>query len=77
MIPTVEPTVSAAGDKHRRPDRTKAHQPHSLKVFIVTSTEVGAPVFAPPHAPTFTQAAVRSAVSLAAPIGLSLLLAEF
>jgi hypothetical protein len=39
-----------------------------LKVFIVTSTEVGAPVFAPPHAPTFTQAAVRSAVSLAAPM---------
>jgi hypothetical protein len=37
-------------------------------------TEVAAPVFAPP-APTFTRAAVRFAVSFAALIGLSLLLA--
>ena len=37
-------------------------------------TEVAAPVFAP-AGPTFTQAAVRFAVSFAALIGLSLLLA--
>ena len=38
-------------------------------------TEVAAPVFAPTHAPTFTQAAVRFIVSFATLIGLSLLLA--
>ncbi|EIM31082.1 hypothetical protein [Microvirga lotononidis] len=38
-------------------------------------TEVAAPIFAPAHAPTFTQAAMRFVVSFAALIGLSLLLA--
>ena len=45
-----------------------------IKVLIMPPTEVAAPVFAP-VTPTFTQAAVRFAVSFAALIGLSLLLA--
>ncbi|WP_262299925.1 hypothetical protein [Microvirga sesbaniae] len=46
-----------------------------IEVFIMPPTEIAAPVFAPTHAPTFTQAAVRFVVSFAALIGLSLLLA--
>jgi len=43
-------------------------------VFIMPPTEVAASVFAP-VTPTFAQAAVRFAISFAALIGLSLLLA--
>jgi hypothetical protein len=56
---------------------TPAHfqsPPHSSKVLIMPPTEVAVPVFAP-VTPTFTQAAVRFAVSFAALISLSLLLA--
>ncbi|WP_201838479.1 hypothetical protein [Microvirga zambiensis] len=45
-----------------------------IEVFIMPPTEVAAPIFAPTHAPTFTQAAARFVVSFAALIGLSLLL---
>jgi hypothetical protein len=45
-----------------------------LKVFIMSHIQVAAPDHSP-AAPTFTQAAVRFAVSFAALIGLSLLLA--
>jgi hypothetical protein len=48
---------------------------NSLKVFIMSQTEVAAPDFPPVTAPTFTQAAVRFVVSFAALLGLSLLLA--
>lgn len=44
------------------------------KVLIMPPTEVAASVFAP-VTPTFAQAAVRFAISFAALIGLSLLLA--
>jgi hypothetical protein len=45
-----------------------------LTVFIMSQTQVATPDHSP-AAPTFTQAAVRFAVSFAALIGLSLLLA--
>jgi hypothetical protein len=45
-----------------------------LPVLIMSQTQVAAPATSP-AAPTFTQAAVRFAVSFAALIGLSLLLA--
>jgi hypothetical protein len=45
-----------------------------LKVFIMSQTQVAAPDHSP-ATPTFTQAAVRFAVSFVALIGLSLLLA--
>jgi hypothetical protein len=47
-----------------------------LKVFLMPQTEVAAPAFSPVPAPTFTAAAIRFAVSLAALIGISLLLAS-
>jgi hypothetical protein len=56
---------------------SRAHfrnQPHSSKVFIMPPTQVAASDYSP-AAPTFSQAAVRFAVSFAALIGLSLLLA--
>jgi hypothetical protein len=44
-----------------------------LTVFIMSQTQVATPATSP--APTFTQATIRFAVSFAALIGLSLLLA--
>jgi hypothetical protein len=47
-----------------------------LKVLIMRQTEVSAPDFSPVAAPTFTRAAIRFVTSLAALIGVSLLLAS-
>jgi hypothetical protein len=52
------------------------NQLHFLKVFTMRQTEVTAPAFSPVPAPTFTAAALRFIVSLAALIGVSLLLAD-
>jgi hypothetical protein len=46
-----------------------------LKVFIMRQTQVTAPAISPVLAPMFTAAALRFVVSLAALIGVSLLLA--
>ena len=85
----IGPAVCSAGYRHQRRNRphhagraagliaSRAHfrnQPYSSKVFVMPPTEVAAPDYSP-AAPTFTQAAVRFAVSFAALIGLSLLLA--
>lgn len=74
--------ISPEIDHRARVERQARHILHPLcqnqldssKVLIMPPTEVAAPVFAP-AAPTFTQAAVRFAISFAALIGLSLLLA--
>jgi hypothetical protein len=51
-------------------------QLNCLKVFIMRQTDVAVPGFFPASAPTFTGAAIRFVVSLAALIGISLLLAS-
>jgi len=52
------------------------NQLNCLKVFIMHQTEVTAPDFSPLSAPTFTWATIRFVASLAALIGISLLLAS-
>jgi len=52
------------------------NQLNFLKVFTMRQTEVAAPPFAPVLAPTFMAAAIRFVASLAALIGVSLLLAS-
>jgi len=47
-----------------------------LKVFIMHQTEVAAPDFSPLAAPTFAEATIRFVASIAALIGISLLLAS-
>jgi hypothetical protein len=47
-----------------------------LKVFAMRQTDVAMPDFSPVPPPTFTPAAIRFVVSLAALIGMSLLLAS-
>jgi hypothetical protein len=47
-----------------------------LKVFIMRQTDVAVPDFLAASTPTFTWAAIRFVVSLAALIGVSLLLAS-
>ncbi|KLK89758.1 hypothetical protein DC522_12900 [Microvirga sp. KLBC 81] len=52
------------------------NQLNFLKVFPMHQTEVAAPALPPGPAPTFTAAAIRFVASLAALIGVSLLLAS-
>jgi hypothetical protein len=83
--------VCPAGYRHQRANGTEKHpssgtiarpfveffqnQLHFLRTLIMRQTEVTAPAFSLASAPTFTVAAIRFVVSLAALISVSVLLA--